>query len=161
MEHAADGLFSNAPIVTWTRGQNEEVYWKTGAGHQGGYAYRLCKVPQEGAIHLVTEKCFNDGHLKFAGDISWVYKGIGSEEDVYDPSKWEAMPLLRVTTGTFPEGSEWAKIPVPKHDDGGWGIKDLVEVPADLEPGHYVLSFRWDCKKSPQIWNSCANINII
>ena len=38
---------------------------------------------------------------------------------------------------------------------------DEVEVPADLEEGDYVLSFRWDCEATPQIWNSCSNIKIV
>ena len=42
-----------------------------------------------------------------------------------------------------------------------WNIMDEVEVPKDLIPGDYVLSFRWDCEATPQIWNSCANIKII
>ena len=39
--------------------------------------------------------------------------------------------------------------------------KDLVEVPETLEPGEYVLSFRWDSQQTPQVWNSCANIKIV
>ena len=39
-------------------------------------------------------------------------------------------------------------------------VMDEVEVPAELAPGDYVLSFRWDCLESPQIWNACANIRI-
>ena len=35
-------------------------------GHRGGYAYRLCKV-QDGKVWMVTEKCFQKGHLKFVG----------------------------------------------------------------------------------------------
>ena len=42
-----------------------------------------------------------------------------------------------------------------------WAFRDLVTVPEDLEAGKYVLSFRWDCQNSPQIWSSCANINIL
>ena len=38
-----------------------------------------------------------------------------------------------------------------------WGE---VEVP-DLPPGEYVLSFRWDCEQTSQIWNACSNIRII
>ena len=36
---------------------------------------------------------------------------------------------------------------------------DKVEVPKDLETGDYVLSFRWDCEQTPQIWNTCADVN--
>jgi hypothetical protein len=38
-------------------------------------------------------------------------------------------------------------------------IKDFVAVP-DVAPGHYVLSWRWDCEQTPQVWNSCADITI-
>lgn len=37
-------------------------------------------------------------------------------------------------------------------------IKDRVRVP-DVE-GHYVLSWRWDCEQTPQVWNSCSDIII-
>ena len=46
-----------------------------------------------------------------------------------------------------------------KHDS--WAFKDLVEVPESFEPGEYVLSFRWDSQQTPQVWNSCANIEIV
>lgn len=39
-----------------------------------------------------------------------------------------------------------------------FGIVDLVSVPANLTPGEYVLSFRWDCEQTKQIWNSCADV---
>ena len=56
----------------------------------------------------------------------------------------------------------WAKVdlPVPQEEVASWGFKDLLEVPEDLEAGDYVLSFRWDCEKTPQVWNSCANIRV-
>lgn len=38
-------------------------------------------------------------------------------------------------------------------------IVDLVEVP-DLPPGDYLLSFRWDCEQTPQIWTQCADIKV-
>ena len=60
MDHYADGLFDNAPTTTWTRGKAEPVYWTTGAGHEGGYAYRLCKIPP-GGVTQITEECFNQG----------------------------------------------------------------------------------------------------
>ena len=67
-----------------------------------------------------------------------------------------------LTLGTTPEGSEWAKVDLPKPTrTDSWVFKDFVEVPASLEPGQYVLSYRWDCQATPQVWNSCANIEII
>jgi hypothetical protein len=38
-------------------------------------------------------------------------------------------------------------------------IKDFVVVP-DVPEGHYVLSWRWDCEQTPQVWNSCSDIYI-
>merc|ERR1712187_181941 len=75
---------------------------------------------------------------------------------------WIPVELITTRTGTTPEGSQWAKINLPKEADTGdvWAFKDLVEVPERLLPGDYVLSFRWDCLESPQIWSACANIKI-
>merc|ERR1712187_112347 len=39
-------------------------------------------------------------------------------------------------------------------------IYDQLRVPDHLEPGDYVLGFRWDCETSSQIWQSCADITI-
>jgi len=161
LEHYEDGLFGNGFTTTWTRGNVEPVYWTTGAGHQGGYAYRLCKIPAGGITHI-TEECFNQGHLSFVGDTNWIYAGIRPYQ-IYDHSKWEEVPAVRTTEGTYPPGSEWTKITVQKNSllQTGWGIKDHIQVPSDLEPGAYVLSFRWDCQKTPQIWNTCANIEVV
>ena len=50
-------------------------------------------------------------------------------------------------------------------DSDGWndlGIQmvDQLKVPADLAPGSYSLSWRWDCEQTPQVWNSCADITV-
>jgi len=42
-----------------------------------------------------------------------------------------------------------------------FNIVDLMEVPEDLEAGDYVMSFRWDCEQSSQIWAFCADIKIV
>lgn len=52
---------------------------------------------------------------------------------------------------------------MPGGDAGGifmWSLVDKLRVPATLEPGEYVLSWRWDCEQTPQVWNSCSNIRI-
>ena len=159
MEHAEEGLFDNAFVTTWKSGENADVYFTSGARHRGGYAYRLCEVPN-GGISKVTEKCFQDGHLDFAGDTSWIYwKPLIN----FDPKNWQAIDSVRTRIGTNPPGSEWAKItlPTPGKVGDSWAFKDLVKVPEDLEPGQYVLSWRWDCENTAQVWNSCANINIV
>ena len=73
------------------------------------------------------------------------------------------LPAVRTREGTFPPNSQWAKSPIEYngHRNSASHIFDYVEVPVDLVSGQYVLSFRWDCQATPQIWNACANINII
>jgi hypothetical protein len=41
-----------------------------------------------------------------------------------------------------------------------FNIIDKVQIPKDLAPGDYVLSFRWDCEQTPQIWANCADVII-
>jgi hypothetical protein len=48
---------------------------------------------------------------------------------------------------------------------GGFGrfmftMIDTLQVPANIDAGEYVLSWRWDCEETPQVWNSCADITI-
>lgn len=39
-------------------------------------------------------------------------------------------------------------------------IIDKVAVPSDLSPGEYVLSFRYDCEQTAQVWSGCADVVI-
>merc|ERR1719512_5843 len=160
LEHYSDGLFGEPASTVWTRGKAEPVYWTTGAGHKGGYAYRLCKIPP-GGVSQITEECFNQGHLDFAGDSTWIYSKMKPYK-VHDYTKWQEVPAVRTKVGTYPPGSEWAKIISPYVDKAnGWGFKDFVQIPEDIEPGAYVMSFRWDSQKTPQIWSNCANIEVV
>ena len=120
------------------------------------------KIPDEG-ITGVNEACFSEGHLDFYGDTAWIYYHSHLKE--FDPAKWEPIDAIgnRTREGTYPPGSEWAKValPIEKENGSRWAFKDLVQVPEDIEAGDYVLSFRWDCQKSSQVWNSCAFIKIV
>lgn len=159
MEHAAEGLFIDAAITTWKRGEPAPVIFVSHAHHWGGYAYRLCKVP---SVHTkyseVNEECFSRGYLDFAGDKQWLnyYTGAGAN---FDSNEWTEQEAIRYTT---PEGSQWTMINPPRMIDGErWVFGDQVEVPESQEPGEYVLSFRWDCQNTAQIWSACANIEIV
>lgn len=162
----------------------------------------------------VNEKCFQNNVLKFASSSSWIEWTNGTRLE---------FPLTKVTEGTFPAGSEWARSPIPgchicdrhtkcgpnveptgPHDkafsqqafcsaicDGAsaskatgecpagtewypalaglsgygkyqwpWSIVDKVVVPEDLEAGEYLLSWRWDCEETSQVWQNCADIRI-
>jgi len=39
-------------------------------------------------------------------------------------------------------------------------ISDKVHIPKSFAPGNYMLSFRWDCEQTSQVWNQCADIVI-
>jgi len=41
-----------------------------------------------------------------------------------------------------------------------WSVVDKVLVP-DIPPGEYVVSFRWDCEQTPQIWQQCSDVTIV
>ena len=47
---------------------------------------------------------------------------------------------------------------------GDWNdaveIVDMVQIPATLKPGKYVLGWRWDCEESTQVWASCSDVTI-
>jgi len=43
--------------------------------------------------------------------------------------------------------------------DGEWHITDRVYAPT--EPGEYVLQWRWDNEQTPQIWTTCADIQVV
>jgi len=46
------------------------------------------------------------------------------------------------------------------HNPNNWQVKDQVLVPANLAPGEYLLSWRWDCYMADQIWSNCADVEI-
>ena len=134
--------------------------WHLGANHAGGYSYRLCKMP-EGGIGDLTEECFQQNPLDFVGDIQW----IEYQKDKNTGFRTE-LEALQTTEGTHPAGSMWrANQILPKKEEGGsseYGsgtIIDSVSVPSDLEPGQYVVSFRW-VTSNPPLWgtNSIENM---
>jgi len=161
-DNAENYHWHHAPATEWKAGSEQEVAWYVGANHAGGYSYRLCKLPAEG-IKGLTEECFQEMPLDFVGEDQWV--NYFKDRKTGHRTKQKA---TQTTEGTFPEGSMWRTNPIIPHmepicelESGRGHIIDNVMVPEDLEPGDYVLSFRWDCKCSPQIWGACANIKIV
>ena len=140
------------------------IFFYTYVSNSGGYAYRLCKVPSEGVIGI-TEECFQNGHLEFYGPNTWIMY-VENENSAGEISVQRN--ATRTSEGTTPKGSQWTKINVLTEGElgdqfpaEGWGIKDYVQVPESLKTGRYILSFRWDSQHTPQVWLSCANIEIV
>lgn len=188
------GPAGGEPTTAWRAGSTQEVAFGIWANHGGGYSYRLCaNVPGQ-----VTEACFQANQLAFAGNTTWLQHINGTRF---------ATPLVKTAEGTYPAGSEWARLPFPecrakpctdtpqqcakttglgdicdelaypeplpnthgfghnnstKVEDGfhDYSVVDTVAVPAGLAPGDYLLSWRWDCEQTTQIWQNCADIRI-
>ena len=241
LPQGTDGLLlpRREPTV-WRRGSVEEVAFAMSANHGGGYSYRLCRL--DGKQPNVSEACFQQTVLRFADTRQWLqYDASMYQYDTLVTLPRFELPLVVVSNGTFPPGSQWARNPVPacklcdQYDycgpavplnlseafqPGYWygnqtlyggkawfdserchqhcaghnlsacppgmtqfreplpglsgysgayasrqglpySIVDKVEVPADLEEGDYLLSWRWDCEQTPQIWQSCADILVV
>lgn len=98
--------------VVWKSGSVQEVSWALQANHGGGYSYRLCALDDtDGGI--VSESCFQNHPLDFVGSTS-SFRWGGKEGRV------EKFNATYVKTGTVPEGSMWAKNPVPR----AWRLKN-------------------------------------
>jgi len=108
----------------WARGSAPEVAFSIHANHGGGYAYRLC--PKSGNT---SETCFQEHHLNFVGDQSWV-----QWRD--DLSNRTAFNATRVSQGTNPAGAQWTKNPIPACGDtsGGVGKGGQCTTPPQFEP---------------------------
>lgn len=154
----------NKPYESWTAGGVMEVAFAITANHGGGYAYRLCPVstnPDE------SEECFQKNHLSFHGNTTYV---IGTNKTVL-----AEIPAVRMTKGTWPKGSMWSVNPIPMEKEYApapfpgaygrgpfaWSLMDLVEVPSNLQSGHYALSWRWDAEQTKQVWSHCSDVQIV
>jgi len=180
--HGPDGrsLPGNTKPAVWTAGAEAEVAWGVVANHGGGYSYRLCPKPAEG-YEALTEECFQQTPLGFVGETQWLQKGSSGER--------VAVPALRTDNATFPAGSQWTRNPIPAclgfgggaPATGGicegtqfappitgvfgfiqlpWNIIDKVQVP-QLPAGDYVISFRYDCEQTSQVWSQCGDVRIV
>ena len=75
---------------------------------------------------------------------------------------------LRRTSGSTVAHAPVAKVlsslvPSKGHTSGtafDYQLVDKLRVPTDIPPGEYILSWRWDCEETPQVWNSCADLTI-
>ena len=138
-----DYAWPDMPVTEWFAGFHHEVAWYVSANHGGGYSYRLCPMPK-GGISELTEECFQQNPLDFVGESQWVNYKIDRET-----GHRTEVQARQTTEGTYPKGSMWRANPIlPEDEDGTTNeysnghIIDLVDVPADLEPGEYVVSFR-------------------
>jgi hypothetical protein len=97
--------------TTWKAGAGVEVAWNLKAWHGGGYTYRLAPADEP-----LTEANFQKMPLKFLGNSSLRWGGIGGEQLFFNSSEkgWEV-------TGeqVVPANSVWRKNPIP-HTVNEW-----------------------------------------
>ncbi|EOD41022.1 hypothetical protein EMIHUDRAFT_222071 [Emiliania huxleyi CCMP1516] len=80
-----------------------------------------------------------------------------------DAWAWEAAEEAEDPPPRCPTGTQFA---VPADDLYGYGdlppvlVTDLLRVPAGLR-GDFVLSWRWDCEQTDQVWSTCADVTIV
>jgi hypothetical protein len=155
----------------WKAGGTAKVAFTALFNHGGGYSYRLCPAGQE-----QTEACFQKTHLDFATDETGV---------VYTKGRQAKYKAVTMNNGTYPPGSQWRTIRIPScstttpsicgkellpkpcptccgHYCDKWhfSLEDEVSIPADLAPGPYALSWRWDAEINHQVWQGCADIEV-
>ena len=177
-------------VTHWSRGDVVEVAWGITANHGGGYSYRLCKVPPEGKSYLSEEcfqrtplKFHGDKQwAQYGEDQSTRVEFMANRTSVGTfpkGSQWTKNPIppckyyLGGRHDHDDKCKEGLQFPAPADGLFGYGISiypsvepfkfsviDKVQIPEDLEAGDYVLSFRWDCEQTPQVWNSCASIHL-
>jgi len=107
---------------------------------------------------------------KQVGGLPWFKQQIcgqgcaGTGYSIHCPPGMTQFPEpLPGISGYASVGINFAELSTPSlgYTDGfDFSIIDKVLVPKDLEPGEYLLSWRWDCEQSHQIWQNCADITI-
>jgi hypothetical protein len=97
--------------VVWKAGESVEVSWNLKAWHGGGYTYRL--APADAPL---TEAAFQKMPLKFVGNSSLRWGGVGGEQLFFNSTEkgWEV-----TGAAVFPTNSVWRKNPIP-HTVNEW-----------------------------------------
>jgi hypothetical protein len=182
-EGAAKGsqVLPETTATLWQAGATATVGWALSAQHSGGYSYRLCPKDSD-----LTEACFQSNTLKFEGNSS-IHWNDESQPDkkimtrtyvAPDGTQWRTNPIPACMSEGWPvHGSATPDCPAgtmfePGFDEFSQGylrpgnsgknhfsIMDEVKVPN--KPGKYILGWRWDCEEADQVWNSCADIEIV
>jgi hypothetical protein len=170
--------FKDVLSTKWVQGSLVEVGFGINANHGGVYSYRLCRRSDN--LLDLTEECFQAGILPFHGSQQWYQFGANSSH---------RRPLTAQRWKDPSSGAQWTRLPIPScsnHDGqscdgpmfdppygiygyGGDGIMDgfqvnvvdKLQLPADVLPGDYVLSFRYDVEDGGQVWLQCANVNVV
>ena len=177
--------------VVWKVGDVVETLWSLRANHGGGYQYRLAPLSSDlsETTFQKTPMPFAGNSKLMLGngtmmtlDSIFVSEGTlpaGSTWQMNPVPGWGIVPTSGPDRGNWECCERWFDPPcydtyLPTNNSdrllpfglcsGEWLTSvttyDYLKVP-DVPPGEYVLSFRWDCEASAQVWQSCADITIV
>ncbi len=153
----------------WEVGSLQEVGYSIAASHGGYSGYRLCKKDQVGlddyGVDSPTEQCFQLGHLAFEGEtcVRCPSDPSGEEDVCYDAAErvGEHGNVYREVREVEERDEHYracsGEIAPPTR--AVFSVVEHIQVPAHLESGQYVLSWRWDTADTPQVWSNCADID--
>jgi len=157
----------NPSPVVWQRGSTAQVATALYINHGGGWSFRLCPKDQD-----PSEDCFQQHALQLVGQ-STLHFTNGTELSLSAKrtadSTWSRNLIpgkigqhLRSEVGASEDRLEYP-MPFSGLTPNQWdfSIVENVALPNDLPLGDYLLSWRWDCESSPQVWFSCADVSIV
>ena len=167
----------NPAHTTWRQGEVVTVASSVFINHGGGWQWRLC--PKSASV---TEACFQEHVLDFADATQTLRFKDG--HDVVIPArhtqdgKWARNPVPaalgeesrhNAENGTHALQSPFAvdafEFPMPVEglisSQWDFSVVETVIIPEATAPGEYLLSWRWDCEISRQVWLNCADITVV
>jgi hypothetical protein len=166
----------NPAHTTWRQGEVVTVASSLYINHGGGWSWRLC--PKSASV---TEACFQENVLDFA-DANQTLR-FTDGRDVVIPArhtqdgKWARNPVpaaleemrRKIVNGTndlqSPFTGDAFQFPMPIEglipSKWDFSVVETVIIPESIAPGDYLLSWRWDCELSRQVWLNCADITVV
>ena len=180
----------NPTGVVWRSGGRAEVKLSVRANHGGGWSFRLCPANQpltEACMQQTPLDFAARTFLEFRNGSRLEINGIYLTTGTFPPhSMWALNPLPFDQTGNFQPPCEGkdnrtnATDPIwswgnhsgaaPAWDDSsalcegvfpfGVNVIHELEVP-DVPSGEYVLGFRYDAENTAQVWQQCADIELV
>lgn len=180
----------NVIPTTWARGSTVPVAWGMWANHGGGYAYRLCRNEPgrvsescflQNSLHFSGTETWLK-HLN--GSVFAIPRVLFTTEG---GAQWARNPIPGCLVAGSPRGHGFSdrcphgtEFPEPLPGLHGFGytnstacndnscdkfhdysIVDHVQIPRHLSTGDYLISWRWDCEQTNQIWQNCADVVIV
>ncbi len=178
------------PVEVYTEGDTIEVWWcvMNSADHAGMYSYRLCH--DESLVKKFTDKdyspslaekqeledCFQRGILRCDADgrndcskhhngAGEIYSGV--KDDIW--SSWFSCDPRNMGNCQGRAERGWTSSNVRNgralapscHNGAGTSLRDLVKLPQGFSSEHTLLSWRWDCQQTKQVWSGCADVKIL